>query len=75
MGVVDGWVRCPPFTRVHTCKGSQMLLGLRGVGTTVLLIKIGEMVEDLGCASWRWKCPRASALPSMLAARVLRAVR
>lgn len=46
---------------------SQMLLGLRGVGKTVLLNRIGEMAEDLGYQVIHLEAPEGQRLAQYLA--------
>ncbi|MBE0418253.1 MAG: ATP-binding protein [Coriobacteriia bacterium] len=46
---------------------SQMLLGLRGVGKTVLLNKIGQVAEDLGCLVVKLEAPEGQRLAGYLA--------
>ncbi len=46
---------------------SQMLLGLRGVGKTVLLNKIGRIAEDLGYLKVKLEAPEGQRLASYLA--------
>lgn len=49
---------------------SVMLLGLRGVGKTVLLDRIGLDAEGLGLAVIRIEAPEGRSLPAMLAPQV-----
>ncbi len=44
----------------------QMLLGLRGVGKTVLLNRIEEIAENAGCHPVLIEAPESRALPSLL---------
>ena len=46
---------------------SQMLLGLRGVGKTVLLNKIGQIAEDLGYLVVKLEAPEGQRLAAYLA--------
>lgn len=46
---------------------SQMLLGLRGVGKTVLLNRIGELAEAIGYQTVRLEAPEGQRLASYLA--------
>ena len=46
---------------------SQMLLGLRGVGKTVLLNRIGQIAEDLGYLLVKLEAPEGQRLAAYLA--------
>ena len=46
---------------------SQMLLGLRGVGKTVLLNRIGQIAEDMGAIVVSLEAPEGQRLAAYLA--------
>ncbi|EGJ11312.1 MULTISPECIES: ATP-binding protein [Rubrivivax] len=54
---------------------SQMLLGLRGVGKTVLLNKIEEMAESAGHITSAIEAPEGKALSELLVPKINQAVR
>lgn len=54
---------------------SQMLLGLRGVGKTVLLNKIEQMAEDLGYLTSFIEAPEDQTLVNLLYPRIHQALR
>lgn len=54
---------------------SQMLLGLRGVGKTVLLNKIEEMAENAGHVTSFIEAPEGKPLVELLYPRILQALR
>jgi len=53
---------------------SQMLLGLRGVGKTVLLNRIGQIAEDLGYLLIQLEAPEGQRLAEYLAPALKRAL-
>lgn len=53
--------------RAGRSEKSQMLLGLRGVGKTVLLNKIGEMAEEIGYQVVMLEAPEGQRLAAYLA--------
>ena len=54
---------------------SQMLLGLRGVGKTVLLIKIEEMAKAAGHVASLIEAPEGKPLSELLAPKINQALR
>ena len=54
---------------------SQMLLGLRGVGKTVLLNKIQEMAEDQGHVTTMIEAPESKSLGELLIPKISQALR
>ena len=54
---------------------SQMLLGLRGVGKTVLLNKIQEMAEDEGHVTAMIEAPESKSLGELLIPKISQALR
>ena len=46
---------------------SMMMLGLRGVGKTVLLNRIQQMADDAGCVTGFMEAEGRQALPNLLA--------
>jgi hypothetical protein len=54
---------------------SQMLLGLRGVGKTVLLIKIEEMAEAAGHVTSLIEAPEGKPLSELLVPKINQALR
>ncbi len=63
--------------RALLCKSSrsQMLLGLRGVGKTVLLNKIEEMAETAGHVTSAIEAPEGRALSELLVPKINQALR
>ncbi len=51
---------------------SMMLLGLRGAGKTVLLVRIGELAEALGCATALIEAPEKRRLAALLVPQLRR---
>ena len=56
--------------RVGRPSKSVMLVGLRGVGKTVLLNRIREDAEQRGLISIRVEAPEGRSLPAMLAPQI-----
>ena len=66
----DGILENARVALVRTMKGraakGQMVLGLRGVGKTVLLNRIAEFAEDAGCTQVMLEAPEDKPLAEML---------
>lgn len=75
----DGIIECAEIAIKRVLQGrydkSQILLGLRGVGKTVLLNKIEDIATECGCITSFIEAPEDRSLPDLLYPKLHQAIR